>query len=162
MSRVTFLSAVVSVVLLALPSTAAACSCLGPQELTEQQLRALLKDVSLIARGRVVAVQYPLGCRIAPLRWAHALTGRPLPVTYTIAIRETLLGPSVRTTRVVQHQAAGFEGCNPLGSSACEPALPNGDALWVLNRTPNGEQRFAGRCGLELAPHFIRLARRSA
>lgn len=151
-----------TVTLLALPSVAIACSCMRPQDLTEQQIRSLLKDVSLIARGRVVAVAYPLGCRIAPLRWAYAVTGTRLPVTYSIAIRETLLGTSGRTTTVVQQQVAELDGCKPLGSAACEPALPPGDALWVLNRMPSGEQRFAGRCGQMLAPYLLRMAQRSS
>ncbi len=145
--------------LIALPSVAVACSCLPPQDLTENQLRNLIKDVSLIARGHVVAVNYPLGCRVAPLRWAYSMAQLRLPVTYTIAVRETMYGPSVRTTKVVQHQLADFKACKPVGANACEAALPVGDALWVLNRMANGEQRYAGRCGLILAPYYLRVAR---
>ncbi len=145
--------------LIAFPSVAWACSCADPDDLTERQMRHLLSKVSLIARGRVVEVDYPAGCSVAPLRWAYAIAGARLPVTYTIAVRETLLGRPVRTTTVVQRQGAGFDGCRPLGSAACEDALPTGDTLWVLNRMPNGEQRSAGGCGLALAPHFLRLAK---
>lgn len=120
-----------------------------------------MRSVSLIARGRVVAIEQPLACRVAPMRWAYALARARLPVTYSVAVRETLLGPPVRMVKVVQRQMADFDACRPLGSAACEPDLPVGDALWVLNRGPNGEQQYGGSCALMLAPYFLRLAHRA-
>ena len=151
-----------AMILVMLSSAAVACSCARPEDLTERQLRYAMRDLSLIARGRVVAVRYPLGCRIAPIRWAYSLMEARLPVTYSIAISETLWGRPVATAYVVQWQVADWDACKPLGSAACEPVLPRGDALWVLKRMPNGEQRYAGRCGLMLAPHFLRLSQQSA
>lgn len=144
------------------PAIAVACSCARPQTLTERQLRYIAKDMTLVAHGRVTAVRYPAACRIAPLRWAYALTGSRHKVVYSVAIRRTLWGRPVATTEVVQYQIAETDGCKPLGSAACEAALPRGDTLWVLRRTPDGEQRYAGRCGLLLAPYLIRLAQRTA
>jgi hypothetical protein len=89
------------------------------------------------------------------------LAGTRLPVTYTIAPRQILWGKRAGTVDVVQQQAAWRDGCKPLGSAACEPPLPAGDAFWVLMRDSDGVLRAAGRCGLMLAPYFLKLARQS-
>lgn len=142
-----------------LPTAALACSCPAPEELSDKELRSMMRDLSLIAHGQVVAVNYPIGCRVAPLRLGYALASALLPVTYSLRIRQTLWGRPVAMTKVVQHQAADWDECRPLGSAACQPRMPVGDALWVLSRLPNGEQRNTGRCGLQLAPHFLRLSK---
>ncbi|WP_144033503.1 hypothetical protein [Sphingomonas guangdongensis] len=120
-----------------------------------------MKDLSRIVRGRVVGIEYPLTCRIAPLRWIWSLTEYRLPVTYTVAVTRTLWGPPVRTTRIVQHQTAELDGCRPLGAPACEAAIPTGETLWVIRRLPNGEQRYTGGCGAAYAPYILRIARQS-
>jgi hypothetical protein len=153
--------ALLATVLVLQPSAAIACSCIPPEELTERQLRSGMADLSLVAYGRIIAVEYPPGCRVAPLRWAYSLAKMRLPVTYTVAVRETLWGQPVATTRVVQHQLASWDACKPLGSPACQPVLPFGDALWALHRMSNGEQTYAGQCGLTLASYYLRLGQTS-
>ncbi len=141
----------------AAPTTALACSCGYPEEMTPAQLRTMMNRLSVIGYGRIAAIAYPAACRIAPLRWINSAMGRRAPVTYRIAFRKIVWGRSARTVDVVQYQQVDWSRCRPLGDAACEPSLPAGDALWPLRRSEEGSLAYAGRCGVMLATYVLRL-----
>lgn len=141
-----------------LASTASlACSCDYPETMTRAQLRRAMNELAVVGYGRVTAVAYPDACRVAPLRWISAVMNRRLPVVYSVHLRRIVWGRSPRLVNVVQYQRAGWTACEPLGSAACQPELPERDALWPLHRSDDGRYSYAGRCGIMLAIYALHL-----
>lgn len=138
-------------------SASLACSCAYPETLSAGQLRTAMNDLSAVGYGRIYAIEYPAACRIAPLRWFNAAIGRRAPFVYKLLFRKMLWGRSARMVDVVQYQQVTWSSCEPLGSAACQPKLPTGDALWPLRRWANGEHTYAGRCGVMLVTYALRL-----
>lgn len=149
------------IIVAAAPTTAVACSCGYPEDMTNRQLRYIVQSLPLVAYGRVYATTYPAACRIAPLRWVNAVIGRRAPVTYKLALRKIVWGKSPRNIEVVQYQQVGWAECHPLGDAACQPKLPTGDTLWPLRRD-KGELVYSGRCGLIIANYVLRKFSQSA
>jgi hypothetical protein len=139
-------------------SASLACSCAYPETLSTAQRRAAMNELSVVGSGRIYVIEYPAACQIAPLRWFNATIGRRVPVVHKLLLRKVLWGRSTRMVDVVQYQKATWSSCKPLGSAACEPKLPLGDALWPLRRSSNGAQAYAGRCGIMLATYALRLS----
>jgi hypothetical protein len=138
-------------------SASMACSCAYPETLSAKQIRSGMKGLSVVGYGSVSAIQYPAGCKIAPLRWINVAFGRRVPVVHKLRFQKILWGRSAQTVDVVQYQMATWSSCKPLGGPACEPKLPWGDALWPLRRLPHGENRYAGRCEIMLAMYALHL-----
>lgn len=129
------------------PAQALACMCVPIEDATPREVTKLLRDHPVIVKARIASTDYPLACRIAPLRWFTTLfLDRTVEVRHHLSVTGVIKGKAARRLTVVQNQWVDYGGCVAGSEVSCEISLRTSEDLWILK--PAGKSAFkrAGWC----------------
>ena len=126
--------------LVAIPTSSIACSCVSANDLTRNERAQRLQEFSVIVRGQVISTASPLRCTNTILRWLYSTQDATADVIHRVQVGTRMKGVVADVIEVVQRQAVEQAGCFAFGPSACEQDFSERDDLWILKRI--GSNRF--------------------